>query len=89
MQFDVLKAPSGGVPCSKLSESATVDPVWRASARKRSRRSGNEPLLGGLIHSGLLHHSTLERALAYRFSLKLASGEMSEQILREIADRGL
>jgi serine O-acetyltransferase len=28
----------------------------------------------------------LERALAYRFSLKLASGEMSEQILREIAD---
>jgi len=28
----------------------------------------------------------MERALAYRFSLKLASGEMSEQILREIAD---
>jgi serine O-acetyltransferase len=33
-----------------------------------------------------LHHASLERALAYRFSLKLASGEMSEQILREIAD---
>jgi serine O-acetyltransferase len=45
-----------------------------------------EPLLGGLIHSSLLHHSSMERALAYRFSLKLASGEMSEQILREIAD---
>jgi serine O-acetyltransferase len=45
-----------------------------------------EPLLGGLVHSSLLHHPTLERALAYRFSLKLASGEMSEQILREIAD---
>ena len=46
----------------------------------------NEPLLGGLVHSSLLHHPSLERALAYRFSLKLASGEMSEQILREIAD---
>jgi serine O-acetyltransferase len=46
----------------------------------------SEPLLGGLVHSSLLHHPSLERALAYRFSLKLASGEMSEQILREIAD---
>ena len=45
-----------------------------------------EPLLGGLIHSSLLHHRTMEGALAYRFSLKLASGEMSEQLLREIAD---
>jgi serine O-acetyltransferase len=46
----------------------------------------SEPLLGALVHSGLLHHPSLERALAYRFSLKLASGEMSEQILREMAD---
>ncbi len=45
-----------------------------------------EPLLGALIHAGLLHHKSLEAALAYRLSLKLASGEMSEQILREIAD---
>jgi serine O-acetyltransferase len=42
--------------------------------------------MGGLIHSGVLHHPTFERALAYRISLKLNSGEMSEQILREIAD---
>lgn len=45
-----------------------------------------EPLLGALIHAGLLHHPDLPSALAYRFSLKLASGEMSEQLLREIAD---
>jgi len=65
---------------------APLDPVWsriRAEAEDAIRA---EPLLGGLIHSGLLHHPSLERALAYRFSLKLASGEMSEQILREIAD---
>ena len=55
----------------------------------RSEAAGvvqNEPLLGSLIHAGLLHHATFEAALAYRFSLKLASNEMSEQILREIAD---
>lgn len=64
-----------------------IDPVWRRVCEEAVEAIRNEPLLGGLIHSGLLHHSALERALAYRFSLKLASGEMSEQILREIADQ--
>ena len=65
---------------------AQVDPVWDRICGEAREAVRAEPLLGGLIHSGLLHHATLERALAYRFSLKLASGEMSEQILREIAD---
>ncbi|WP_415184448.1 serine O-acetyltransferase [Phaeovulum sp.] len=64
----------------------TVDPVWARICDEARDAVRDEPLLGGLIHSGLLHHKTMERALAYRFSLKLASGEMSEQILREIAD---
>ena len=68
------------------SKVTAIDPVWRRVCEEAVEAIRNEPLLGGLIHSGLLHHSTLERALAYRFSLKLASGEMSEQILREIAD---
>lgn len=63
------------------------DAVWsqvRTEAREAVR---DEPLLGALVHAGLLHHQSLEAALAYRFSLKLASGEMSEQILRELADQ--
>lgn len=64
-----------------------VDPVWRRVCLEAEEAVRAEPLLGALIHSGLLHHSSMERALAYRFSLKLASGEMSEQILREIADQ--
>ncbi len=68
---------------TKLS---SVDPVWRRVCDEAVAAISAEPLLGGLIHSSLLHHATMERALAYRFSLKLASGEMSEQILREIAD---
>jgi len=65
---------------------SAVDPVWTRICSEAEEAVRAEPLLGALIHSGLLHHPSLERALAYRFSLKLASGEMSEQILREIAD---
>ena len=64
----------------------TLDPVWTRVREEAFDAVRAEPLMGGLIHSSLLHHPSLERALAYRFSLKLASGEMSEQILREIAD---
>ncbi|MCE6950326.1 serine O-acetyltransferase [Cereibacter sphaeroides] len=65
---------------------ATIDPVWQRITEEGHAAILAEPLLGGLVHSSLLHHPSMERALAYRFSLKLASGEMSEQILREIAD---
>ena len=63
-----------------------IDPVWSQIRDEAQAAVGDEPLLGGLIHSSILHHRNLERALGYRISLKLASGEMSEQILREIAD---
>jgi serine O-acetyltransferase len=81
--------------CAQTTEAAmaesvrrvkAVDPVWDRVCEEAVEAIRAEPLLGGLVHSSLLHHATLERALAYRFSLKLASGEMSEQILREIAD---
>ena len=66
---------------------ATIDPVWQRLCDEAQDAIRAEPLLGGLIHSSLLHHASMERALAYRFSMKLASSEMSEQILREIADQ--
>ncbi len=65
---------------------AELDPVWSRIRAEAEAAVVAEPLLGGLIHGSLLHHRTLERALSYRISLKLASGEMSEQMLREIAD---
>ena len=67
----------------------SVDPVWDRIRAEALDAISAEPLLGGLVHSSLLHHLTMEQALAYRFSLKLASGEMSEQLLREIADEAL
>ncbi|MFD1344706.1 serine O-acetyltransferase [Litorisediminicola beolgyonensis] len=65
---------------------AELDPVWARILSEAEDAVRHEPLLGGLVHSSVLHHPTIERALAYRVSLKLASGEMSEQILREICD---
>ena len=68
---------------------AGLDPVWSRIRQEAEEAIQAEPLMGALIHSGVLHHPTFERALAYRISLKLASNEMSEQILREIADDAL
>ncbi len=65
---------------------AELDPVWARIMREAEEAVAGEPLLGGLVHQSVLHHPTIERALGYRISLKLASGEMSEQILREICD---
>ena len=71
---------------SQEIESAGADPVWARIRTEAKAAIEKEPLLGGLIHTSLLHHASLECALAYRMSVKLASREMSEQILREIAD---
>ena len=68
---------------AKLAE---LDPVWGRIRTEAGEAIDHEPLLGGVIHSSILHHKTLESALAYRISLKLASSEMPEQILREICD---
>jgi serine O-acetyltransferase len=66
-----------------------IDPVWHRIRVEADEAIRAEPLMGGLIHTGVLHHPTFERALGYRIALKLASAEMSEQILREIADEVL
>lgn len=64
----------------------TVDPVWDRIRREAEKAIVDEPLLGGLVHSSILHHASFEKALAYRIALKLSSPEMSGQLLREIAD---
>ncbi len=63
-----------------------LDPVWARIIREAEDAVAAEPLLGGMVHYSILHHPTIERALSYRISLKLANGEMSEQIIREICD---
>ena len=63
-----------------------LDPVWKRIQTEAKEAVEKEPLLGGSLHACILHHSAIEHALAYRIASKLASSEMSEQILREICD---
>ncbi len=63
-----------------------LDPVWERMRLEAQEAVTAEPLLGGVFHSSVLHHKTLEKALAFRLAQKLASAELSEQILREIMD---
>ncbi len=65
---------------------STVDPVWQRIVEEGKVIVGREPLMGSLVHAGVLHHARLEKALSYRLALKLSSGEMSESILRDMAD---
>ena len=60
----------------------TIDPVWDKMLRQAKSALTQEPLLGAMIHSSILHHSSFEQALSYRIALKLASAEMPEQMLR-------
>lgn len=71
---------------SRRARLAQLDPVWERIRAEAMEALRDEPLLGAMVHASLLHHATMEGALAYRFALKLASGEMGEQLLREIAD---
>lgn len=65
---------------------ASIDPVWSAIRREAEAVAIDEPLMASLVHAGVLHHTSLERALSFRIAQKLASPEMSDLILREIVD---
>ncbi len=64
----------------------TIDPVWDRINAEAEEAVEREPLMGGLIHSCVLHHTSLEKALSYRVAAKLNSNEMSMLVLREVAD---
>ena len=38
------------------------DPVWSRIRRDAYEVIKKEPIMGGLVHSGVLHHSSLENA---------------------------
>ncbi len=63
-----------------------LDPVWSRVTAEAEEAVANEPMLGGFVHACILHHKSLEAALTYRIAAKLSSNEMSQVILRDIAD---
>jgi len=67
----------------------SVDPVWDRIRAEAEEVVTSEPLMASMVHAGVLHHKSLEKALAYRLALKLSSGEISESILRDLADQAM
>jgi len=65
---------------------ARVDPVWAQIISETEEAVRAESSLGGLFHTSILHHDNLDAALAARFAMKMASPDLSEQILRDIAN---
>ena len=65
---------------------SSLDPVWDRIKEDAVAAVSAEPLIGGMVHATVLHHSSLESALAYRFAFKLSSSEMTGQLLREISE---
>lgn len=63
-----------------------VDPIWNRLLKEAREAIDQEPLLAGMIHANILHHSSLNHALSFRICSKLATPDMPEQILREIVD---
>ena len=60
-----------------------VDPVWariRSEAEDVARR---EPELATFIYENILHHDTLEAAIAHRVSQRLDHADVSADLIRQ------
>lgn len=63
-----------------------IDPLWEQINDEAREAVAEEPLIGGFVHACILHHKSIEKALSYRISAKLASNEMSMVVVREIVE---
>ena len=75
------------MPTDPHRDLASLDPVWDRVRREAEELTAEEPMMASLVHGVILHHRTLESALAYRIAQKLGGREISEMMVREIADQ--
>lgn len=62
------------------------DPVWSAIRQEATEVAAQEPLLGSLVHSAVLHHQRLEDALSYILAQKLGNDALPALGLREVME---
>ncbi|MEM7270966.1 MAG: serine O-acetyltransferase [Pseudomonadota bacterium] len=62
-----------------------LDPVWSRVRREAEDIVAEEPLMASLVHAVILQARSLEGAISYRLSQKLATGDMPQILLREIS----
>lgn len=74
------------VRLDQRSELASLDPVWSRIREEAEGIVASEPLMASLVHAVILQAKSLEGAISYRLSQKLATDEMPQILLREIAE---
>jgi len=62
---------------------AKIDPVWTRLRNEAEEIVSREPALASFIYSTILHHDTLERAVAHRLSERLAHPDVSGELIRQ------
>ena len=60
-----------------------VDPVWTRIRQEAEETARREPELATFIYSTILHHDTLEAAVAHRVAERLDSPEVSAELIRQ------
>ncbi len=60
------------------------DTIWQTIRREAEEGARNEPVLASFLHSTILNHETLERALAYHLANKLADANLQPIGLMEL-----
>jgi serine O-acetyltransferase len=61
----------------------SVDPVWDQLRAEAEVVVAREPQLAGLLHAVILHHDTLETAIAHRIAARLEHDELGDGIIRQ------
>jgi serine O-acetyltransferase len=60
-----------------------VDPVWTRIRREAEAVALTEPELASFIYSSVLHHDTLETAVAHRIGERLDHADVSGELIRQ------
>lgn len=64
-----------------------VDPIWERMRQECETIGEQDPNLCGVVQTAVLQHENLAKALSFRLAMKLKSGEMSESVLRDVAEQ--
>jgi serine O-acetyltransferase len=66
-----------------------MDPLWHELRAEAEQALADEPGLATLIWATILSRSSLEEAIAYRFSTRLASPELPAELIRDLFARAV
>ncbi|MBS7542657.1 serine O-acetyltransferase [Ancylobacter oerskovii] len=63
-----------------------VDPVWSRIRQEAEEVAANDPALASFVYSTVLHHQSLEKAVAHRISQRLDHADVPAELIRQAYD---